>query len=161
MLPWVLCIHVIRKGEDVVASSVDRARKYPERFSSQSDPEYGIRQWNRSIRATERAIMDPGHAIVAYGSLVADVEATMRALSEVAGMEFEPSMLSPARQKSFVEPHEEWKSSLDAPVVPAESKFHTLFEGPAQARISSRLDHAAFERLKQKAAQAPGGVFLS
>ncbi|MBT8395681.1 MAG: sulfotransferase, partial [Gemmatimonadetes bacterium] len=46
VVPGVSCVHIIRRGEDVVASIVDRAKRYPDRFPRQADPGYGIRQWN-------------------------------------------------------------------------------------------------------------------
>jgi hypothetical protein len=71
LVPDSAFIHILRDGRDVVASMVDRARKFPEEFSRQSDPSYGIRQWNQSLRATEVAMNDPGHILVLYESLAA------------------------------------------------------------------------------------------
>ena len=108
-VPGVLCVHMVRDGRDVVASIVDRGKKYPERFPRQADPGYGIRQWNRSMRATEVAVEEPGHAVLFYESLVAGVERTLRAICRVAGLDFEAGMLAPADPSSFTGADEEWK----------------------------------------------------
>ena len=154
-------IHVVRRGEDVVASIVDRGKKYPERFPRQSDPAYGVRQWNRSMRATEAAMKEQGHAVVIYESLVAAVEPTLRALCGIVGLDFEPGMLTPADRASFTNADEEWKSQVNAPVEAAFSKFEKLFDEVTRARINERLETDIFERMRAEASKMSGGVLFS
>jgi len=160
-VPGALCIHMVRKGEDVVASIVDRGKRYPERFPRQSDPSYGIRQWNQSMRATEGAMKGPGHAVVFYERLVAAVEPTLRTLCGLVGLDFEARMLTPADRASFTSADEEWKSQVNAPVEMASSKFEKLFDEVTRARITDRLETAIFEGLKEQASDEPGGVLFS
>lgn len=160
-IPGALCIHMVRDSRDVVASIVDRGKKYPDRFPRQSDPSYGIRQWNRSMRATEAAMKKPGHAVVIYESLVAAVETTLRTLCGIVGLEFEAEMLTPADRASFTSPDEEWKSQVNAPVEAASSKFEKLFDEVARARINLRLETDIYERMRADASKVPGGVLFS
>jgi len=160
-VPGALCIHMVRKGEDVVASIVDRGKRFPERFPRQSDPSYGIRQWNQSMRATEVAMKEPGHAVVFYESLVAAVDPTLRTLCGIVGLDFEAGMLTPADRTSFTSVDEEWKSQVNAPVEMASSKFEKLFDEGTRARITERLERDVFQRFQEQALERPGGVLVS
>jgi len=160
-IPGALCVHMVRDGRDVVASIVDRGNKYPERFPRQSDPRYGVRQWNRSLRATEAAIKDPGPIVVFYESLVEGVEATMKTLCGIAGLEFEEAMLTPSDRSSFTSPDEEWKYQVNAPVQAATSKFERLFDDAARLGISRRLELGIFEGMRKNASKTSGGVLFS
>jgi len=160
-IPGALCIHMVRDGRDVVASIVDRGKKYPDRFPRQSDPSYAVRQWNRAIGATAAAFDEPGHAAVFYESLVADVEGTMKSLCGNIGLQFEADMLVPADRAAFTAADEEWKAQVNGPVEAAASKFKTLFNGAQRDWITRRLDLDAFQRIKEEATAASGGVLVS
>jgi len=160
-IPGVLCFHMVRKGEDVVASIVDRAQRFPEQFPRQADPAYGIRQWNRSMRATQEALREPGHAVVFYESLVEGVEPTLRALCQIAGLEFEPALLRPADRSAFSTAQEEWKSQVNGLVEAAGSKFEKVFEEGTRDRITRGLETAVFGDLKERASEEPGGILFS
>jgi hypothetical protein len=160
-VPWAICIHMVRGGEDVVASIVDRAKRYPDRFPRQADPTYGIRQWNRSIRATAVALEGPGHAVVFYEDLVSEVEPTMRALCTILDLDFEPGVLTPADRASFTGPDEEWKSQVNGPVEKAQSKFEQLFDEGERVRISQSLDTGVYDALRARASEQAGGVLVS
>jgi hypothetical protein len=161
MVKGVQCIHLVRKGEDVVASIVDRARKYPKRFHRQADPAYGIRQWNQSLRATEAAMNRPGHALVFYEKLAGETEHTLRSLCRGLGLEFETGMLSPANPSTFVSPDEGWKARKAESVEPAPSKFDGLFDDEARAAILRRLQTGILRRLNERASEGGGGVLFS
>lgn len=156
-----VCLHMVRRGEDVVASIVDRARRYPDRFPRQSHPAYAIRQWNRSLRATLQAVREPGHAVVFYESLVSSLEQTVRALCRILGFDFEPAMLVPADRTGFTDPSEEWKSAVNAPVAPARSKARELFDEDTRSWIASRLDTEALRALEARKSKEAGGIVLS
>ena len=160
-VPGALCIHMVRKGQDVVASIVDRGKRYPERFPRQADPSYGIRQWNQSMRATEAALKGPGHAVVLYESLVAALEPTLQTLCGIVGLDFEAGMLTPADRASFTSTDEGWKSQVNGPVEMASSKFEKLFDEGTRARITERLERDVFQRLQEQALERPGGVLFS
>ncbi len=160
-VPGAVCVHIIRRGQDVVASIVDRAKRYPDRFPRQADPSYGIRQWNRSIKATADALQDPGHAVVVYESLVTTVEPTMRALCTTFNLDFEPGMITPGDSSAFTHVSEGWKSRVKEPVEKARSKFGILFNEETRERIENRLERGLYLDLTQRASEAHGGVLLS
>jgi len=160
LVPRSVCIHMVRRGEDVVASMVDRARKYPDRFPRQKDPSYAIRQWNRSIRATEACMGASGHAVVVYSRLTENPEPTLRALCDALGLEFEPGMTMPANRSGYVEEEEPWKSGSGGPVRRAESKFSRVFDEATRASITADLELETYARLEEKVSDGAGGVWV-
>lgn len=160
-VPNSLCIHMVRNGADVVASIVDRAKRYPDRFPRQQDPTYGIRQWNQSLRATAEAVEEPGHVVVFYDTLVAETEATLHALCGIIGIDFQVGMSVPGDPTAFIQPEEGWKSQVAREVKPADSKFDTLFDPEAQAQILDGLNSEGFETLKKARPGTPGGLLFS
>jgi hypothetical protein len=161
MVPASLFLHVVRDGRDVVASIVDRARRYPDDFPRQLDPGYGIRQWNASMEATQRAMRDAGHLIVPYRRLAESPDPTLQTLCEHLGIDFEPRMLGPETDASFVTDQEPWKAGVSGPVAPSASKFSELFDETQQTRISQRLNWSFFREVEDRTSQAPGGVWIS
>jgi hypothetical protein len=162
LVPDSRFIHMIRSGPAVVASIVDRARKHPERFRGQEDPGYGIRQWNRSVRATLSAMAEPGHLVVRYRELASRPEETLRALCRPLGLTFEAGMLDPGEGSShFVLREEAWKAPRGGPIRPAASKFQDLFDEKTRKRIEGRLDTPAFDAIVRRLESAPGRVWVS
>jgi hypothetical protein len=149
---------MLRRGEDVVASIVDRARRYPHRFPRQLKPAYGIRQWNHSLKCTAEALENPGHVAVFYRDLAKGTEETLRALSPMLGLPFEAGMLSPALRSRFAGEEEGWKSKVEGPVRMSESKFERVFDEESRSRIRGQLDTATFRELRKRADHRPGGV---
>jgi hypothetical protein len=161
VVPSVHCVHMVRAGEDVVASIVDRARRFPDRFPRQEKPAYGIRQWNDSLAATHAVLEEAGHRVVFYDELVADSESTLRALCRSLGLEFEEEMLLPADRRAFTTPDELWKAGVDGSVRRRDSKFGRLFDEGTQRRIRDQLRTDLYEELKERASDCPGGVIRS
>jgi hypothetical protein len=161
LIPDSTFIHILRDGQDVVASMVDRARKFPEEFSRQADPAYGIRQWNRSLAATEAAMREPGHILVLYETLSTDPEATSRALCAALEVDFHQEMLERGGERGYVTGEEGWKAARQGPIRPAISKFPSVFDEPAQARINKGLETGFYEVAKERCAGSPGGVWMS
>jgi hypothetical protein len=161
MVPDSLFIHLIRDGRDVVASIVDRALRFPGKFPRQADPSYGIRQWNRSLRATQLAMREPGHVVVFYQSLSEHPEATLRALCDVIGIEFNERMLVRSPEREFVTREEGWKASPPGPIGPSPSKFAHLFDETTQAEIDLELETGFFETVEERLSGTPGKIWVS
>ena len=161
LVPQAIFIHVVRNGRDVVASIVDRARRFPNRFKGQDDPAYGIRQWNRSMRATEVAMKEPGHVIVRYEVLASEPEETLRGLCAHLGIGFEKGMLDAPTTGGFILEEERWKAPLSGPIRPAASKFQDLFDEDTRRRINEGLDTRFHGVLEERLGSAPGKVWSS
>ena len=153
-------IHMVRDGRAVVASMVDRARRFPEEFSRQQDPAYGIRQWNRSLEATQRAMKEPGHLLVLYEGLATHPEKTLRSLCETLDLGFERSMMDRTGPRTFVREGEEWKDRRKGPIAPAASKFSDLFSKRNREQIENRLKLRYFEEIRDRILADPGSVLV-
>lgn len=149
MVPDSLCIHVVRDGRDVVASIVDRARKFPDFFSRQLKPDYAIRQWNNSIRATLEVLNQEGHLVVHYDSLAHEPEKILQKVCRIAKFPYEEEMVKNPRSLPFVGNQEFWKSNVEEKIEPSPSKFPNLFDTTTQKRIEKSLSLKAFDSLKE------------
>ena len=154
-------LHMVRDGRDVVASIVDRARRFPDRFHRQSDPAYGIAQWNRSMRATEAALREPGHVVVLYETLATEPQETLEALCASIGLLFEKGMLEEQDQNGFVLKNEAWKDPVRGPIRPAESKFEALFDEDTRERINKALDQRFYREITTRLQRGPDQVWAS
>lgn len=161
LVPASLFIHILREGRDVVASIVDRARKFPKEFHRQADPAYGIRQWNRSLQATEKAMREPGHVVVLYESLSTEPEAILKALCGVIGIVLEEGMLNRREERTYVSEKEEWKTTLSGPIRPAPSKFETVLDPWERTRVNEGLRRGFFDQMKERLAGKPGSIWIS
>ncbi len=142
-------VHVVRDGREVVASIVDRARRYPHRFPRQRDPGYAVRLWNRAVRHHRACLGRPGHRLVHYEALVDDPEGVVRSLCEWLDLEFCPSMLDPRSTAGFVREGEAWKAGAGRPIHPPQGKFDRLFDPASRARIERALDWRSYARLSR------------
>ncbi len=161
MVPASIFIHLVRRGRDVVASIVDRARRYPERFRGQEDPAYGVRQWNQSVRATVAAMESPGHLVLRYERLASRPGETLRAICARLGIDFQEEMLEADGQTGFVLEDELWKAPRDGPLHPAPSKFEDIFDETTRRMIDGALEERSFNLIDERLRSAPGQVWGS
>jgi hypothetical protein len=162
LVPRSIFIHVVRDGRDVVASIVDRARRFPGRFPRQDRPGYGIRQWNRSLAATEEAMGREGHVVLSYHALASSPESTLKALCDGVGVEYEEGMLDPMSVAStFVTEDEHWKEQVNGPVSPAPSKFTDTFDEATREWIEGQLDWGFFREIEARTSGVSRGVWVS
>lgn len=160
-VPKSACVHLVRDGRDVVASIVDRARRYPNDFPRQLDPSYGIRQWNASTSATERAMREEGHLVVLYRRLAESPQSVLQVLCDLMGIEFESQMLDAGTGGAYATTAEPWKDGVTGPVTPSASKFQDLFDETERNRITDRLNWTFYREVEGRTADAPGGVWIS
>jgi hypothetical protein len=161
MVPASIFIHLVRRGPDVVASIVDRARRHPERFRGQEDPAYGVRQWNRSIRATAVAMEDPGHMVFRYERLASHPRETLRAVCARLGIEFQEEMLDAGGPTEFVLEDEVWKAPPSGPLQPAPSKYEETFDETTRRIIDEALEERFFTLIDERLRSAPGQIWIS
>lgn len=161
LVPNSRFLHMVRDGRDVVASIVDRARKFPDRFGRQADPAYGIALWNRSMRATEAAMSRPGHHVIHYHALASRPGETLEALCASIGIDFEEEMIQERKGSDFILPDEAWKKPLTGPIRPSASKFHDLFDEETRHRINKGLDQGFFREIETRVQETSGGIWSS
>jgi hypothetical protein len=145
-IPDAHFIHLVRRGEDVVASLYEVSTEHPELWGAPATLENCIARWTGDLELTRRHIHKPQHTLVRYEQLLGKAQPVLTHLCEFIGVPFSQDMLSQHSsvvQKLVLE-SETWKDSakvegLRRPVV---RKFDKVFDREQQAYIRDQMaDH--------------------
>lgn len=121
-------IHIVRPGEDTVASLVDAGRKY-DAFASRFGGERGVERacdyWNKAIAVTSKHVRSGRHHIVHYEKFIKDPEGEMREICDFLGLQFSLKMTTPSFE-TVRESRETWKFSYGNMLSSAVTKFEKL-----------------------------------
>lgn len=145
-VPDVRFIHLVRDGRDVVASLVDRARRYPA-FERRLDPRAAARLWNEAVHAALRSQGRSGHALLAYEEFVRTPERELNRICSFLDIEYDPAMPSPQDTADIVTENEGWKSDVDRPIARSRSKFEEALTARDQRIVMRALDWRAYHQL--------------
>ncbi len=147
-VPGSKFIHLLRNGEDVVASLYEVVNQHPERWPSIPTGDAVdcvdrcVERWMQSIHLSRRYVGEPNHAMVRYEHLVASPETVVKGLCAFIGIAFEASMLEryADRATSLVQPFETWKQAVTQAIESgAERKFERIFDEAQRHRISTQV----------------------
>lgn len=133
-------IHLLRDGEEVVASLHDAARRYPP-WHPFVDLDHAVDRWNRSLQESLRWQAHPQHLLLRYEALL---QAPAQTLSRVldflglAGNVVSPGAADRRAPVSLVRADEPWKHDAAGPLRDRR-KFERMFSPGQQARIRARL----------------------
>jgi hypothetical protein len=139
-------IHMVRDGEDVVASLYEVMTRHPEIWGGPATLEGSIARWIGDLELTRRHIHKSHHTLVRYEQLVDNPKPVLDRLCEFLQIRFSQEMLtghSSAVQQLVLE-NEPWKDSAKAEGLqkPKARKFEKLFDRQQQAYVRARLaDH--------------------
>lgn len=127
-------IHLLRRGEDVVASAVDASLLYTGVGDGRSAFCQGIPwwvgYWNAAIATHRKYVGRHNHCIVFYEDLVRDFAGEYQRLCEFIGVAPVRARLDAAERVARLD-SEPWKQgALSGRLIPATPKFEALF-GPA------------------------------
>lgn len=122
-------IHIIRNGEDNVASLISASRKYKV-FESRFGGEYGARRavnyWNNSLRISWKYHKLPNHIVVRYEDLAENPKLTMQSIAKFLNIEvLEKSLVYDT--SDITSQNEEWKFQGNQNIVLAKSRFGVEF----------------------------------
>lgn len=145
-VPDVRFIHLVRDGRDVVASLVDRARRYPA-FERRLDPRAAARLWNEAVHAALRNQERSGHVLLAYEEFVGAPERELNRICSFLDIEYDSVMLTPRGATDIVTEGEAWKSDVDKPITRSRSKFDEVLTERDQRIVMRALDWGAYHRL--------------
>jgi hypothetical protein len=141
-------IHLVRNGEDVVASLYEVANQYPDRWPSIPTGDVAgcidrcVARWVQSIRLSRRHVGVPNHMVVRYEHLVEAPEVVIKGLCEFIGVSFEARMLErySDHAATLVLPFETWKASVTQAIESGhERKFDRLFDETQKRHISAQV----------------------
>ena len=145
-IPDAKFVHILRDGEDVVASLFDAREKYPAHWGWLGSLPDMVRLYNRYVRATRRDRGRDDTFVVRYDDLVERDAATLDGLCRF--LDVAPGSLDLDRAGSYrpeiVRAEEAWKVRADKGVVDTRGqKFGRLFDEDQQNRIRRTLTPTA------------------
>jgi len=165
-VPGAKFIHLIRNGEDVIASLYEVVKAHPERWVSMpaGDLDSCIARWIESIERSQHYLAAPDHAIVRYEQLIEAPRDVLGHLCRFIGVSFEERMLEDARHHAatLVLPHETWKQGVSQAIEPPrQRKFDRIFSEVERQHIMARIAQvnlARFDRPERLCMMFPHGA---
>lgn len=149
-LPGAKFLFVLRRGEDVVASILDRHAKWPERFPGQGDPRYGVDLWNHAFAVIQRVADDDDVMIVDYEYFVSEHELTLRAVAAFLGR-FDARGGDVSRRVGVTRRMEAWKATLDQPLKVHATPLSRFLTPEQVAQVQAALHMEGYARLVESA----------
>ena len=136
-------IHIVRNGEDVVASLYDINRTHPDLWRIEGGIDSFIDRWNKDIKITKRHINKSNHFLVKFDELLQNTEFVLGKLCTFIGVDFSKKMLE--RDVSITEKlileNEPWKTSVKGEITkPIKKKFDLLFDENQKKYIKNNLE---------------------
>jgi hypothetical protein len=144
-VPGARFIHLVRNGQDVVASLYEVARRFPETWSGQWTVERCVGKWNADVQRTRAQLGRPNHFLVRYEQLIVAPEAILRSLCQFLGVAFVEPMLTQyhTAAHALITPNEPWKHDAKGKLRPASGgKFERIFNERERRYILNHLDPA-------------------
>ena len=137
-------IHLIRNGEDVVASLYEVVNQHPEWWPSIPADNVArcVDRWVQSIRLSQCYVGEPNHAMVRYEHLVEAPDEVIKGLCMFIGIPFEARMLERYSDyaATLVLPFETWKQSVRQAIGRGcQRKFAQLFNAAQKRYISAQV----------------------
>lgn len=86
-------IHLIRKGEDVVASLYEATHKYPQYWDGVWELDQCIDWWNRAVRISQYYADYPNHILVSYEQLLENPERVLQNICQFLQLHYHPAMI--------------------------------------------------------------------
>ncbi|TAJ50858.1 MAG: sulfotransferase [Nevskiaceae bacterium] len=157
LVPGARCIHLVRRGEDVIASLVDAGLRYEQAMDAFDHClAWWAGQWNRSVEVHRRYAGAPRHLVLFYEDLIADLSGQFRRICEFLGI----AVLQPGGETPEIGvarlSREPWKQTAVSGrlVVPEDKRDSAL---SAHTRRWLRANLYSYQQLREQvaAAQAP------
>lgn len=151
-------LHVVRNGEDVLASAIDGQMRYREHVVFEGSIPHWVTRWNRATEVHVRHARDPRHTVLPFECLFTAPDEARRLLSGLAGIDVD-STDEPAGNSLHIADLEQepWKrgSTEGIPRLPAR-KFERVFGQDTQAWIREHL--ADYRQVVSRVAGAQPGL---
>jgi hypothetical protein len=141
-------IHIIRNGQDVVASLFDMGNRYPEVWGTGWSIDRCIDRWLEDVRLSEIYSTKENHTLVRYEELIVEPQPVLINLCKFINIPFEYQMLIDySTVASYVVlDHESWKASVVQPIHSTTNiKFDMLFDENQKRYIIHRLKKNSYE----------------
>jgi len=140
-VPQASFLHVVRRGEDVVASMYEVTHQHPDEWEGKRDLETCLQRWAHDIDLTLRYSSSAAHVVVHYKDLVEQTEAVLRRVCRHIGVAYDASMIAnyeDAAQRVRTE-EEAWKERNTGEIASRGGKFDRVFDAAERAEITERV----------------------
>jgi len=139
-------IHLIRNGEDVVASMSEATGNNPEEWSGERSVDKSIYWWNRSIRISRQYIGMKNNYHIRYENLLEEPERVLKYLFERIGLPFESKIMDSYHKtaNALIGDEEVWKAKNTRKTLNSSDKFDQLSPG-IKDHIKNNLIHFDFQ----------------
>jgi hypothetical protein len=86
-------IHLIRNGQDVVASLYEATHHFPQYWDGVWGLDKCIDWWNKSIQISQQYARHPNHILIRYEQLLEDTETVLQNLCQFLQLNYHPEMI--------------------------------------------------------------------
>jgi hypothetical protein len=135
-------VHVVRNGEDVVASLYQVTREYPDVWGGPRSLDDCVDRWLRDVEITRRFTDHPHHLVVRYEEAVEQPERVLERLCRFLDLDFDEAILTnqQAAAAQVVLRSEPWKQRARLrPALLSGRKFDELLDNRQRRYVSQRL----------------------
>lgn len=135
-------VHIVRRGEDVVASMFDVTHRHPGEWGGARDVETCLQRWCRDIDLTLEYSSARNHAVVHYHDVVNSTESVLRRICGHLSVDYEKHMLERHREvaEEVTTEQEPWKQRATGKISQNHNKFRDVFDSRERSRIKERVE---------------------
>jgi hypothetical protein len=140
-VPGASFIHIVRRGEDVVASMYEVTHQHPDAWEGARDLETCLKRWAGDIDLTLQYSRLPAHVVVHYDDLVVRTEPTLRRVCRHVGVEYDAKMVEEYENmaRRVRTEQEDWKERNTDEIALSTGKFERIFEAEERANVKERV----------------------
>jgi hypothetical protein len=146
-------IHIIRNGEDVIASLYEVTHKYPDIWNGARSIDQCLQRWNNDVQISLCHQNRSNHFVVRYEELTEDPKSVLLEVCKFCNVQFHESMLVTYADsaKQVIRKREQWKSSVSQNIQNTKrEKFLKVFNEEEQQYILDQLEKVSLSRLDKK-----------
>lgn len=139
--PCMNYIHIIRNGEDVVASLYEVTRKHKDKWGGERTLDNCIGRWKRDITISKSYFGKQNHFFILYKELVEKPETIIQYLFEKLQLTYEEGIIENYGDESskLVLEDENWKKD-PSKKIGKRSKFAKIFNEEEQKYVKSKIN---------------------
>ncbi|MFB6347293.1 MAG: sulfotransferase [bacterium] len=139
-------LHVIRSGEDVIASYYHATNTYPEDWGGSETLENAISRWKNDTSITARWVSEKNHQVVDYDALVENPDSVLRNIFQYLSLTYTESILEDFNETyRELAQDEPWKQNDRSSIRASSSKFDEVLNSEQQKKVLEETE----EWLKQ------------
>lgn len=152
-VPDAKFIHILRNGEDVVASLYEVSHKHPESWSGTWSLDKCINRWLKDVSISKEYQAKANHLIITYDAIIQDSELVLRQICSFLDIPFDKNIINSRcdAAKKIIRDRENWKQSVEGKIVNTSGvKFNKLFNVAQKKYIRKRLVSPDYQKIQQE-----------